>query len=188
MQFDQAVNQLNSNPNLTPQQRALQMQRLQAAFNQQFGQTVDTTFTDPRLRQRFNQLDWQFRPFSAFNDATVNRQLQLTPQQQRQLRMLGSRWRQEMQRLRRAGSNAAGNPALANEQFAAMQAQFQQHIQQVMTPQQRQAWAQLTGEQFVFPRTAFIPENRNVRVTERQEPQLDGNVGVTQGTPFKEAQ
>jgi hypothetical protein len=165
--FNQAANQLNANPNLTPQQRALQMQRLRAQFNQTFGQTVDTTFTDPRFRQRFTQLDRQFRPFAAFNDATVNQQLQLTPQQQRQLRLLGSRWRQQMQRLRRVGNNAASDPALANEQFAAMQLQFQQQMQQIMTPEQWQAWNQLTGPQFNFPQTAFVTDEDGVSVAQR---------------------
>jgi hypothetical protein len=168
MRLDQAVNQINSNPNLTPQQRAAQLLQLRAQFNQQFGQTVDTVFTDPRLRQRFNQLDRQFRPFAAFNDATVNQQLQLTPQQQRQLRQLGSRWRQQMQRLRRAGSNAANDPQAANEQFAAMQLQFQQQMQQIMTPQQWQTWNQLNGEPFNFPQTAFFPpDDDNIGVAQR---------------------
>jgi hypothetical protein len=168
MQLDQAANQINSNPNLTPQQRAAQLRQLRGQFHQQFGQTVDTVFTDPRLRQRFNQLDWQFRPFAAFNDATVNRQLQLTPQQQRQMRQLGSRWREQMQRLRRAGSNAASDPQAANEQFAAMQLQFQQQMQQVMTPQQWQAWTQMTGEPFNFPQSAFFPqEDDTIGVAQR---------------------
>lgn len=167
MQLDQAVNQINSNPSLTPQQRAAQLRQLQARFNGQFGQTVDTVFTDPRIRQRFNQLDWQFRPFAAFNDATVNQQLQLTPQQQRQLRQLGSRWRQQMQRLRRAGSNAASDPQAANEQFAAMQLQFQQQMQQVMTPQQWQSWMQITGEPFTFPQTAFFQDDDTIGVAQR---------------------
>lgn len=168
MRFDQAANQLAANPNLTPQQRAQQLQRLRAQFNRQFGRVVDTTFTDPRLRQRFNQLDWQFRPFAAFNDATVNQQLQLTPDQQRELRRLSSQWRQQMQRLRRTGRNAASDPQAANEQFAAMQLQFQQQMQQIMTPQQWQTWTQLTGPQFNFPQTAFFPqEDDNVSVAQR---------------------
>jgi hypothetical protein len=208
MQLDQAMNQLNQNQNLTPQQRAQQVQQLRARFNQQFGQTVDTTFTDPRLRQRFNQLDWQFRPFAAFNDATVTQQLQLMPEQQRQLRQLGIRWRQQMQRLSRAGSSEAIDPTRANEQFAAMQLQYQQQIQQILTPQQWQAWNQLIGPQYNFPQTAFFPrENNNIRVSQRQQAVRrgtrndsvigtendnnavrDGNVGVTQGTPFKSGQ
>jgi hypothetical protein len=167
LQFNQRAEQLRANQNLTPQQRAAQIQLLQAQFNQQFGQTVDTTFTDPRLRTRFNQLDWQFRPFAAFNDATVNRQLQLSPQQQRDLRQLGTRWREQMQRLRRAGRNAASDPQAANEQFAAMQLQFQQQMQQVMTPQQWQAWTQMTGEPFTFPPAAFIPEDNRIGVAQR---------------------
>jgi hypothetical protein len=185
LQHQNRLAQLNANANLTPQQRAAQMQQLQAHFNQQFGQMVDTTFTDPRLRRRFNQLDWQFRPFSAFSDATVSRQLQLTPQQQRDLRELGSRWRQQMQRLRRAGANAANDPQAANEQFAAMQLQFQQQMRQIMTPQQWQAWTQLTGRQFNFPQTAFFPDDD---INPRFAVRPDGNVGVTRGTPLDSQQ
>jgi hypothetical protein len=204
-QYNQRLNQLGTNPNLTPQQRAAQMQQLQAQFNQQFGQTVDTTFTDPRVRQRFNQLNRQFQPFAALNDATVTQQLQITPEQQRQLRLLGSRWRQQMQRLRRAGSSAANDPTRADQQFAAMQLQYQQQMQQVLTPEQWQAWTQMTGEQYNFPQTAFFPPQGNdLRTAERQSigvpnrsvngvqndsnAKRDGNVGVTQGTPFKGAQ
>jgi hypothetical protein len=168
--YNQRVNELRTNRNLTPQQRAQQARQLQAQFNQQFGQSVDSVFTDPRLRQRFNQLDFQFRPFAAFNDATVSRQLQLTPQQQRQLRQLGSRWREQMQRLRRAGSNAASDPQAANEQFAAMQLQYQQQLQQVLTPQQWQTWTQLTGEPYQFPQDAFFPDGNRVNVVQRPVP------------------
>jgi hypothetical protein len=182
------------------------MQQLQAQFNQQFGQTVDTTFTDPRLRTRFDQLNRQFQPFAALNDATVSQQLQITPQQQRQIRMLGSRWRQQMQRLRRAGSSAANDPTRADQQFAAMQLQYQQQMQQILTPEQLQAWNQMIGPQHNFPQTAFFPpdDNNDVRVAERQTIGVqndsvngfqndsnavrDGNVGVTQGTPAKTQQ
>jgi hypothetical protein len=185
--FNQSAQQLRANQNLTPQQRAAQLQQLQAQFNQQFGQTVDTTFTDPRLRNRFNQLNWQFRPFAAFNDATVSRQLQLAPEQQRELRRLGSQWREQMQRLRRAGRNAASDPQAANEQFAAMQLQFQQQMQQIMTPQQWQMWSQITGEPFNFSRSAFFPQGNNVRVAQQPrfgDERQDGNVGATRGTPL----
>jgi hypothetical protein len=155
MQFNQGVGRLGSN--LTPQQRMQQMQLLENQFNQQFGQTLDTTFTDPRFRTRFNQLNWQFQPFDAFREPMVRQQLQLTPQQQRQMRTLAAQWRQQMQRMRRAGNDI--DPTLADEQFAQMQAQFQQQMDQLLTPQQRQSWNQLIGERFTFPRTAFFPQN-----------------------------
>ncbi len=81
-----------------------------------------------------------------------------------------------------------------------MQAQFQQQMQQVMTPQQWQAWTQMTGEPFNFPPTAFFPHDNNVRVAGQQsirrgtgsqngiqndnDAARDGNVGVTRGTPL----
>jgi hypothetical protein len=66
-----------------------------------------------------------------------------------------------MQRLRRAGSNVAGDPQAANEQFLAMQQQYQQQTQQVLTPQQWQSWSEMIGQQYDFPQTAFFPQDRD---------------------------
>jgi hypothetical protein len=151
--FDQGIDGLGSN--LTPQQRMQRIQQLEAQFNQQFGQSLDTTFTDRQVRTRFNQLNFQFQPFDAFRDPAVRQQLQLTPQQQRQMRTLANQWRQQLQRMRRAGNDI--DPTVADQQFAELQLQFQQQMEGLLTPQQRQAWNQLIGERFTFPRSVFFP-------------------------------
>jgi hypothetical protein len=144
MRFNQGVTGLN--PNLTEQQRMQQMMALENQFNQNFNTALDTTFTDPRLRNRFNQLNWQFQGFGAFTDPFVRQQLDLTPQQQRQFRQLNTEWRRQLQRLRRAGNDQ--NPGLTQEQIAQMQQQFRQQIQTLLTPEQQQNWNQLIGQPF----------------------------------------
>ena len=56
--YNQAVNQLD--PNMTQQQREMQLQRLQAQFNQDLSGTVNSTFTDPQTLSRYNQLNVSF--------------------------------------------------------------------------------------------------------------------------------
>jgi hypothetical protein len=142
MRFDQGVTGLD--PSLTEQQRMQQMMALENQFNQNFNQAVDTTFTDPRIRQRFNQLNWQFQGFGAFNDPTVRQQLNLTPQQQRQFRRLEAEWRRQVQRLRRAGNEQ--NPGLTQDQIDQIRMQHQQQVQTLLTPEQQQNWSQLIGQ------------------------------------------
>jgi hypothetical protein len=147
MRFDQAANNLN--PNLTEQQRMQQIMQLRNQFNQEFSPFVDTTFTDPQLRQRFNQLDLQFQGLDAFRNPQVRQQLDLTPEQQRQIRTLNAEWRRQVQRLQRAGNE--NNASLTHEQFLQLQQQLQNRLNSVLTPQQQQDWTQLTGRPVPLP-------------------------------------
>jgi hypothetical protein len=171
--FNQGATGLGNN--LTEQQRMQQMQQLEARFNQEFGQSIDSTFTDPRMRNRFNQLSTQFRGASAFNDPTVRQQLNLTPAQQRQVRRLEAAWRQRLQQLRRAGND---NPQLTQEQFNELQMQNMQQLNAVLTPQQQQIWAQLTGEPVNFAPQTFFGQPTNAGLpTAQQVPGSQGNAG-----------
>jgi hypothetical protein len=147
MRLNQGVTGLD--PSLTEQQRMQQMMALENQFNQNFNRAVDTTFTDPRLRRRFNQLNWQFQRFGAFNDPVVRQQLDLTPQQQRQFRRLEAEWHRQLQQMRRAGNEQ--NPGLTQEQIAQMQQQYQQQLQSLLTPEQLRNWTQMIGQQLVVP-------------------------------------
>ena len=143
----------NLGNNLNEQQRMQQMQQMEAQFNQQFGQNLDTTFTDPQHRQRFNQLNNQFYGYNTFNNPTVRQQLNITPQQQRQLQRMSAAWRLQMQRLQRAGND---NPKLTQQQFAELQQRNMQQINSVLTPEQQQNWSQLTGQPHNFPAGAYF--------------------------------
>jgi len=152
--YNQAVAGINNNPNLTAAQREAQLQQLQAQFNQNFSGTVNSTLTDPRMQSRFNQLNRQFMGVNTFNDPTIRRQLNLTPDQVRQLRTLSINWRQQMQQLRRGVGNDLGSVNQA--QWAQMQQQLAAQINGVLTPEQQRMWAQLTGQPFAFSPNAFF--------------------------------
>jgi hypothetical protein len=142
--YNQGVSGLDRN--LTEQQRAQQMMQFQNQFNQDFNRTLDTTFTDPRVRTRYNQLNWQFQGFDAFNDPRVRQQLDITPQQQRQFRQVNAEWRRQLQRLRRARNDQ--NARLTDEQMAQLRQQYQQQLQTMLTPEQQQQWTGMIGQEF----------------------------------------
>jgi hypothetical protein len=194
MRFEQGVNNLN--PNLTEQQRMQQMLQLQNQFNQQFNPFVDTTFTDPRLRGRFNQLNLQSQGFNAFNNPMVRQQLNLTPEQQRQIRRLNAEWRLQLQRMRRAGNE--NNAQLTQQQFLEMQQQFQNQLNTLLTPQQQQSWTQLTGQPVAMPAnwvlgnlppSSVVPGRRGtVGGTNDGTVQGPNRTGVAHGTQNQQSQ
>jgi hypothetical protein len=165
--------------NLPAQQRLMALQRLEAQFNEGFGQTVNSTLTNPELSQRFNQLNMQFQNFGAFNDPVVREQLNLTPQQQRQIRRMSNEWRQQLRRLRRAGNDI--DPQMADQQFNVMQEQYQAQLGQVLTPEQQQTWTGLIGERYSFPRTSYVPPNEDMR-NENQQRRVIPHGGIDNGT------
>lgn len=134
------------------QQRAARLQEFQNRFNLD-NQTVDATLTDPALRQRFNQLNWQFRGLSAFLDPTIQRQLNLTSEQQRHLMRLNTEFRRDFNQLLRT---ARTDPTL-EQQVLDLRSQFLTQANALLTPEQQQLWAQLTGQPFQFSGQVFLP-------------------------------
>ena len=140
-------------PDLSDAERQQRLQELQSRFNQNYGRAVDSMFTNPRLRQRFDQLNWQFQGVGAFNDAQLQQQMNLTPEQQQQFAAMTDQWNQQLQQLRQL---AASNPALANQRFARLQGQFGNQMSGVLTPQQQQMWPQMMGRPYNFPPAAYF--------------------------------
>jgi hypothetical protein len=124
----------------------------QTQFNGEFNSTLDQVFTDPQMRQRYDQLNRQYQGPNAFNDPQVQQQLNLTADQQRQLRRLSTQWRTQMNELRRAGRS---DPGMTQQQWSAMQQQYQSQLGGILTPTQQQAWFQMTGDQYNFPVDAY---------------------------------
>lgn len=149
-QYNQGVTGLS--PNLTPQQRQQQLQLLANRFNTDFSPTLDTTFTDRQLRTRYDQLYRQYLGVNAFNDAAIQRQLNLNAAQQAQLRRLAAQWRQQMMQL-----NGTSNQNVTAEQWAATSAQYWNQLNSILTPEQQQIWMQLTGQRYTFSPNVYFP-------------------------------
>jgi hypothetical protein len=121
-------------------------------FNTEFNSALDTAFTDPTMRDRFNQLNLQFRGIGAFNDPALQRQLNLTAQQRQQLASLNGQWRRDLMNLQRANRSN-----LSQQQLNDLRARFATQLNGILTPEQQQQWTQMTGQPFDFPVTTFFP-------------------------------
>lgn len=161
--FNEAVNRLS--PGLTPEQRELQVQRLQQQFNQSLAGTTSSTLTNPQTLNRFNQLNRQFSGFNAFNDPTIRQQLNLSPDQLRQLRTVQNNFRQQLQQFRRGAGNDLNS--VDQTQWNQVMGQYVSTLNNILTPEQQQMWQQLVGQPFTFSPTLFMNQ---------QMP--EGNVGT----------
>jgi hypothetical protein len=149
--YNQGVTGLNNT--LTEQQRMQRLQQLQARFNQDLGTTLDTTLTDPQLRQRYSQLNWQFQGPMAFHDPGIQRQLNLTSDQQHQMRRLAADWRRQLNELQRL---TGSDPGLTQQQWNAFRVQYRDRLGTILTPAQRQTWTQLIGRPHDFQMEAYL--------------------------------
>lgn len=154
--YNQNVRRLNNN--LTPQQRQLQMQAFANQFQDEFGRTLDTTFTDPRYRARYDQLNRQYMGFNAFNNPRIQRQFNLTPQQMVQIRQLASVWREQLNRMRGQDGNFNINN-VDQQQWAALYNQYWDQVNAVLTPEQQQLWTQFVGQRYTFPPQVYNFDN-----------------------------
>jgi Spy/CpxP family protein refolding chaperone len=133
-------------------QGTLQTQQAnEQGVNTHFDNALSSTFTDPAMRQRFNQLNLQYQGVGAFADPTVQQQLNLTPQQRQQIGQLTGEWRRDFAALQ---GGARGN--LTQQQLDELRMQFTERLSTVLTPAQLQVWEQMIGEQYNFPYTAYL--------------------------------
>jgi hypothetical protein len=134
-------------------QRQQQLQQFQDRFDTDFNTTLDQVFTDTQLRQRFDQLNRQFMGPLAFNDPLVQRQLNLTQEQQLALRRLAAGWRDSLVEMRRS---APADPNLTQQQWNTFRTQYRDQLATILTPAQQQRWTQLTGRPYDFPMTTYL--------------------------------
>jgi hypothetical protein len=101
----------------------------------------------------------------------VQQELNLTPQQQQQFRLLARDWQQDLARLNRL---YASDPALATERFEMLRQQFDNQLGTVLSAQQLQAWRTMVGEPFAFDATMFLGEGTaRARTSARLDPTGD---------------
>jgi hypothetical protein len=165
--------------------RQEELQQFANQFDSEFTGVVDSTFTDPAMRQRFNQLNLQHQGIGAFSDPQIAQQLNLTAQQRQQMRALAGEWRQQLRQLQ-----AGRRTNLTTQQFNALQSQFLGRVNTVLTPEQQQQWAQLIGPIHNFPMTAFFPPGNDIAGDARASTPVQsrsgsgvvqGDTGTTQG-------
>jgi hypothetical protein len=149
--YQKGINGLDKT--LTDAQRQQRMRELQQNFHKDFSQTHESILTDPEQRQRYNQLHWQYRGYSAFEDPQIAEKLRLTPEQRDKFGQYNQQWSKQMNEF---GPSYYSNPQTAAQQWSKMQGQQNQNINSVLTPQQQQAWQQMTGQPYNFQPNAYF--------------------------------
>ena len=157
--YNQNVNRL-SNSRLTPQQRAQQMQLYENQFNSEYGRSLNSALNNPQARARYDQLNRQYQGFNAFNDQAIQKQLNLTPQQQLQIRKLGAEWRKQLMQAGRGNGTDTNLNNITPDQWSQMYSQYWDQLNGLLTPQQQQAWTQLTGERYQFSPNLYAPQQQ----------------------------
>lgn len=150
-QYQQGLN--NFEKTLTPEQRNQRMQELQQNFYKNYGTATNSILTDPEARARYNQLQLQYRGYDAFYDPMVQEKLALTPEQRQKVAQYNQEWTKSMQEL---GRDYATNPEKASQRFNEMRKRDLGRLEQLLTPQQRQTWAQLTGNPYNFQPNVYF--------------------------------
>jgi len=146
--WENYVSNLNKvDPTLSESQRQARMNELQQNFNKDFSAAWQQVLTDPTQRQRYEQLFWQYRGYTAFSDPTVMERLKLTPEQRARLNQFQQDWSMQMSKL---GPMYQTNRDMAIKQFNTLQTQNIERLNSVLTPEQRTAWQQMTGTPYTF--------------------------------------
>jgi hypothetical protein len=142
---------------LSAQQRADQMRTMEQDFFKNFNTASTTILTDAEQRQRFDQLNWQWRGFGAFQDPTVVQRLNLTKEQLARLNEFNQQWTTQMSDL---GPMFTHDRLEAQRRFEKMQGDMGTRINTVSTPEQLQTWRQMTGPPYAFPSTIYFPPSK----------------------------
>jgi len=139
------------------EQERLQRQRGFAdSFNKEFGSAVDETFTDTTARQRYNQMDWQYRGYGAFNDPTIQQKLNLTPEQRQKFSNYQNEWGQQLSTWQSEFPNDRDG---VSSRFRDGRTGWQTRIDSTLTPDQRTMWRDMSGKPFDFPVDVYFQGN-----------------------------
>ncbi len=133
---------------LAENERMQQHQELTGTFNKDFSKSVESVFADKQARQRYNQMDWQYRGYGAFNDPMVQQQLKLNGEQRQKFTKYNNEWNDQMNNWRREFQN--DRDGMANK-FSNARKEWQSRIDSVLTPEQRTTWKDMSGKPFDFP-------------------------------------
>jgi len=141
---------------LTDDQRRQRMGELEQGFYKDFSAATNNIISDPQQRQRYNQLDLQYRGYGAFNDPTLTERLKLTPEQRAKFNEFGQDWSKRMNEL---GTTYQTDREGANKRFSKMQGEMGERINSVLTPEQQKTWRQMTGDPYNFSPNVYFQAN-----------------------------
>jgi predicted transglutaminase-like cysteine proteinase len=130
----------------TAQNRDATMNQLQTQFNQAWMQGAGNIFNEAQ-RSRLNQLSLQSQGPSAFTNPDVQKQLNLTAQQQNQLQQLNTQFNRQLQDFSTVDPLRRDE---ATRRWNTFQQSMSERVNSILTDPQRKTWSQMTGDAFQF--------------------------------------
>jgi hypothetical protein len=116
-------------------------------FNRGFTKTTGEVFTDPQIRDRYNQLNLQYQGYAAFNDPTVQERLRLTDEQRQAFHRYYNDWNKQMDTYAREYPT---NREVVTKEWPNTWKQTRERINTTLTPEQRRTWTEMIGEPYEF--------------------------------------
>lgn len=149
--YNQGVTGLDKS--LAENERLQRQQELSGSFNKDFSTSIDGLLTDKAARQRYNQMDWQYRGYGAFNDPFVQTQLNLNDEQRQKFNKYHNEWNQQLNSWQRDFANDRDG---VNSRFGNARKEWQNRIDSTLTPDQRTMWKDMMGKPVDFPADVYF--------------------------------
>jgi PAS domain-containing protein len=134
---------------------------LHQEFQESLSRSLDRVITDRVARRRYDELYNQYQGYQVFHNPRFRKQLELTSEQLGELELLDREWNVELERIRR---NFEINRPVAMRELKHARRQMKERIQETLTPEQNELYAQLTGQTYEFPPEIYIPTPPKPRV------------------------
>lgn len=127
--------------------RMVRMAELNRQYSAAWGKGAADVFNDTQAA-RYRQLNYQYGGFHALYDPDVQKRLNLTPDQVRNLREQADWSNRQWQEVNRAGvADVNRSTQLYKDYWNQRQERFNRYL----TPEQQRAWATMVGDPYTFP-------------------------------------
>jgi hypothetical protein len=151
---------LQMSPTISEQERLKQNDDLHGAFHSDVAKLPQDRVANSIMRQRYNQLYWQHRGIGAFNDADMQKRLELNPSQRLKFRDMERDWNSRMDGLRRTYS---ADPDRILKRFNEGRTEFNEGIRSLLDEKQLEGWKEMTGKPYEFPPEVYFQKNAVAR-------------------------
>jgi len=133
--------------------RFTRMQELNQKYYADWNKGAQDVFNDTQ-RTRYQQLNYQYGGFGTLYDPNVQKQLNLTADQQKALRDQWDWSNQQLADINRVGTTDATKGAQMYRDYWTAR---QERMNKYLTPEQQKAWAKMAGDPYTFQPT-FTPQ------------------------------
>jgi hypothetical protein len=131
---------------LAEAERMVRMAELNRQYNTAWNKAAAGVFNDAQ-RARYQQFNYQYGGFNTLSDPDVQRRLNLTPEQVRNLNEHAAWSDRQWQDVQRAG---AADPTKGTQAYRDYWTARQERFNKFLTPDQQKAWREMAGEPYTF--------------------------------------